>query len=117
MGLFEVRLANVEIIRAARHKPQFIFGETNLFKSTLLSLALLFSPTRPSFAQQAPQQRPPNVPPAAQVDHMSLDPGLKANIKTAYYEAGHMMYIDLKSLAKLKQDVAAFIRDAVPSAK
>jgi hypothetical protein len=28
-----------------------------------------------------------------------------------------MMYIDLKSLAKLKQDVAAFIRDAVPSAK
>jgi len=51
------------------------------------------------------------------IDHMNLDPGLKANIKTAYYEAGHMMYIDLKSLAKLKQDVAAFIRDAVPSAK
>ncbi len=37
-----------------------------MFKSTLLSLALLFSPTRLSFAQQAPQQRPPNVPPAAQ---------------------------------------------------
>jgi carboxypeptidase C (cathepsin A) len=49
------------------------------------------------------------------IDHMSLDPGLKANIKTAYYEAGHMMYIDLKSLAKLKQDVATFIRDAVPA--
>ena len=48
------------------------------------------------------------------IDHMNLDPGLKANIKTAYYEAGHMMYIDVKSLAKLKQDVAAFIRDAVP---
>jgi hypothetical protein len=28
-----------------------------------------------------------------------------------------MMYIDLKSLAKLKQDVAAFIRDSIPSAK
>jgi carboxypeptidase C (cathepsin A) len=51
------------------------------------------------------------------IDHMNLDPALKANIKTAYYEAGHMIYIDLKSLAKLKQDVAAFIRDAVPSAK
>jgi carboxypeptidase C (cathepsin A) len=49
------------------------------------------------------------------IDHMSLDPGLKSNIKTAYYEAGHMMYIDLKSLAKLKQDVATFIRDAVPT--
>ena len=49
------------------------------------------------------------------IDHMKLDPGLKANIKTAYYEAGHMMYIYLKSLAKLKQDVAAFIRDAVPA--
>jgi carboxypeptidase C (cathepsin A) len=49
------------------------------------------------------------------IDHMSLDPDLKANIKTAYYEAGHMMYIDLKSLAKLKQDVATFIRDAVPT--
>jgi hypothetical protein len=39
----------------------------------------------------------------------------KANIKTAYYEAGHMMYIDVKSLAKLKQDVAGFIREAVPA--
>jgi carboxypeptidase C (cathepsin A) len=46
------------------------------------------------------------------IDHMNLDPSLKANIKTAYYEAGHMMYIDVKSLAKLKQDVAVFIRDA-----
>jgi carboxypeptidase C (cathepsin A) len=47
------------------------------------------------------------------VDHMNLDPSLKANIKTAYYEAGHMMYIDVKSLAKLKQDVAAFIQEAL----
>ena len=51
------------------------------------------------------------------IDHMNLDQGLKANIKTAYYEARYMMYIDLKSLAKLKQYVAAFIRDSVPSAK
>ena len=48
------------------------------------------------------------------VDHMNLDPTLKANIKTAYYEAGHMMYIDEKSLAKLKQDVAAFLQSAIP---
>ena len=47
------------------------------------------------------------------IDHMNLDPSLKANIKTAYYEAGHMMYIDVKSLAKLKQDVAAFIQSSI----
>jgi carboxypeptidase C (cathepsin A) len=49
------------------------------------------------------------------VDHMNLDPALKANIKPAYYEAGHMMYIDEKSLAKLKQDVAAFLQSAIPA--
>lgn len=48
------------------------------------------------------------------IDHMNLDPSLKSNIKTAYYEAGHMMYIDVKSLAKLKQDVAAFIQNSLP---
>ncbi len=48
------------------------------------------------------------------IDHMNLDPSLKPNIKTAYYEAGHMMYIDVKSLAKLKQDVAAFVQSAIP---
>ena len=29
-----------------------------------------------------------------------------------YYEAGHMMYIHLPSLAQLKQDLANFIRSA-----
>ena len=37
-----------------------------MFKSTLLSIALLFSFTGISFAQQSSQQRPQNVPPAAQ---------------------------------------------------
>ena len=45
-------------------------------------------------------------------DHMNLDPSHKGNIKSAYYEAGHMMYIDVKSLAALKKDVAAFIQSA-----
>ncbi len=43
-------------------------------------------------------------------DHMNLDASHKANIKSAYYEAGHMMYIDVKSLAALKKDVAAFLQ-------
>jgi carboxypeptidase C (cathepsin A) len=48
------------------------------------------------------------------IDHLGLDPTLRRNITTAYYEAGHMMYIDLKSLAKLKQDVDRFIDSAIP---
>lgn len=47
------------------------------------------------------------------IDHMYLDASLKQNIKTAYYEAGHMMYIDVTSLARLKQDVSAFLQDAL----
>ncbi|HMV82748.1 MAG TPA: peptidase S10 [Blastocatellia bacterium] len=47
------------------------------------------------------------------MDHLNLDASLRPNIKTAYYEAGHMMYIDMKSLARLKQDVTAFVQDAL----
>jgi carboxypeptidase C (cathepsin A) len=49
-------------------------------------------------------------------NHLSLDPSLQANISMSYYEAGHMMYIHLPSLAKLKQDLAAFIQSALPAA-
>jgi carboxypeptidase C (cathepsin A) len=36
------------------------------------------------------------------------------NITWQFYEAGHMMYIDRKSHAKLKQDIRDFIRKAIP---
>ena len=44
--------------------------------------------------------------------HISLDPMLLRNFSTGYYEAGHMMYIDEKSLAKLRSDVGKFIDEA-----
>lgn len=44
--------------------------------------------------------------------HISLDPTLLRNFSGAYYEAGHMMYIDEKSLTKMRADVARFIEDA-----
>jgi carboxypeptidase C (cathepsin A) len=47
------------------------------------------------------------------LSHMNLDPSLRKNITEAYYEAGHMMYIDLRELAKLKKDVQAFVADAL----
>jgi carboxypeptidase C (cathepsin A) len=47
------------------------------------------------------------------LNHMNLDPSQRANITTGYYEAGHMMYIDTRSLARLKHDVSAFVQSAV----
>jgi carboxypeptidase C (cathepsin A) len=42
-------------------------------------------------------------------NHLALDDDLQANISMAYYEAGHMMYVHLPSLARLKADLAAFM--------
>lgn len=47
-------------------------------------------------------------------NHLSLDPSLHKNISMGYYEAGHMMYIHLPSLAQLKADLARFVQSAVP---
>src|SRR5947209_9302137 len=43
------------------------------------------------------------------VDHMNLEPPIQKNVSFAYYEAGHMMYIDDKERHKLHKDVDAFI--------
>jgi carboxypeptidase C (cathepsin A) len=45
-------------------------------------------------------------------DHLGLDPSLAGNIRLTYYEAGHMMYVHMPSLERLKKDVAAFIQAA-----
>jgi carboxypeptidase C (cathepsin A) len=47
------------------------------------------------------------------ISALNLDPQLRQNISFAYYEAGHMMYIEKKSLAKLKSDAADFIAKAI----
>lgn len=41
---------------------------------------------------------------------MNLDPALRKNLTWQYYEAGHMMYIETRSLKKLHDDAAGFIR-------
>ena len=48
------------------------------------------------------------------VSAMSLDPQLRQNFSFAYYEAGHMMYIEKNSLKKLKEDVSRFMQSALP---
>jgi len=45
--------------------------------------------------------------------HLSLDESLRGHLSGGYYEAGHMMYVHLPSLAKLKQDLAQFIQTSV----
>ncbi len=43
------------------------------------------------------------------VSHMSLEPPIRKNVSFAYFEAGHMMYVDDKERAKLHRDVTNFI--------
>ena len=43
-------------------------------------------------------------------NHLGLDEATRKNISMEYYEAGHMMYIHLPSLAELKADLADFIQ-------
>jgi carboxypeptidase C (cathepsin A) len=47
------------------------------------------------------------------VSAMNLDPELRKNVSFEYYEAGHMMYIEKNSLAKLKKDASAFIQSSL----
>lgn len=46
-------------------------------------------------------------------DHLGLEKELQGNISMSYYEAGHMMYVHMPSLAKLKQELAEFIQSAI----
>jgi carboxypeptidase C (cathepsin A) len=46
-------------------------------------------------------------------DRIGLDPTLAGNVRFAYYEAGHMMYIHAPSRAALKADVDSFYAAAL----
>ncbi len=45
--------------------------------------------------------------------HMGLDPSQRARVTTGEYAAGHMMYIHEGELARLKTDVATFVKGAL----
>ncbi len=42
-------------------------------------------------------------------NHMGLDPEVRENINFTYYEAGHMLYLDIGCLSQLKEDVNTFL--------
>ena len=50
------------------------------------------------------------------INHMLLDPKLRDHVTLGYYEAGHMMYTQLKSLEKLKQDISRFMASGLAPA-
>ena len=45
-------------------------------------------------------------------NHLKLDESLRGNVRMAYYDAGHMMYIHIPSLKTMKKDLSKFIKDA-----
>jgi carboxypeptidase C (cathepsin A) len=51
------------------------------------------------------------------LNHLGLDPSLRGSIRYGDYESGHMTYIDLPSLARLKGDVGDFIRETLGGAE
>jgi carboxypeptidase C (cathepsin A) len=48
------------------------------------------------------------------VSHMQLEPSVRKNISFAYYESGHMVYIDDNARHKLHKDVDGFIEGSFP---
>ena len=45
--------------------------------------------------------------------HLGLDPSERGNIRTGEYEAGHMVYLEAKSLEKLKREIGAFLESSL----
>lgn len=48
------------------------------------------------------------------MDHLDLTPNLRKNISYATYSSGHMVYLDSKSHAKMKEDFDTFIEATSP---
>jgi carboxypeptidase C (cathepsin A) len=46
------------------------------------------------------------------LDHMELEPALRGNVEFGYYPSGHMIYLNVDALHKLRDDLAGFIDKA-----
>ena len=45
--------------------------------------------------------------------HMNIDAAQRANVEMAYYESGHMFYLDVDSLVAFKHDVDEFLKSSI----
>lgn len=92
------------------------FGADNRFADTSDALRAAFAknPAMKLFvASGYYDQATPYFATKYTLAHMGLDAAARASITTGEYEAGHMMYIQTASLAKLKRDVSAFVSSAL----
>src|SRR4030095_1585783 len=48
------------------------------------------------------------------MNHLGIHSEQRRNISWQFYTAGHMMYIDKESRAKLKRDYAEFVNKSIP---
>jgi carboxypeptidase C (cathepsin A) len=48
------------------------------------------------------------------MNHLDLVGNLLGRVRMGYYDAGHMMYIDKKSLCRLRKDLVSFLQGAAP---
>jgi carboxypeptidase C (cathepsin A) len=46
------------------------------------------------------------------LDHMNLEPALRGNVQFGYYPSGHMIYLNVDALHKLRDDLEGFIDKA-----
>jgi carboxypeptidase C (cathepsin A) len=46
-------------------------------------------------------------------DHLGLNEDQRKNVTMEYYESGHMMYIHMPSLRKMKKDLSKFLKNAM----
>jgi carboxypeptidase C (cathepsin A) len=49
------------------------------------------------------------------MEHLDLSSHYRNNISYATYPSGHMVYLETQSLKKMKDDVASFIDQCLPS--
>ena len=95
---------------------QWNFGQNNGYADTSVSMkdAMAKNPyMRVMLAQGYYDMATPFFAAEYTVSALNLDPSLRKNISFEYYEAGHMMYIDVKQLKKLHDDAAGFIQRSV----
>ena len=101
---YEILTSRVQPWRYDQHQNQYVNVAETLRKAMSINQYLkvfvangYFDLATPYFATQYT------------FDHLHLDESLRGNISMGFYEAGHMMYIHMPSLEKLKGDLAAFI--------
>ncbi len=47
------------------------------------------------------------------IDHLTITPELRRNVRLEHYEAGHMMYVHPGSMGKFSDDIKTFIDENV----